>query len=104
MIVAVPSSSDKIDALIDERFGRCPFFCFYNTKKHEVIFKKNDLKNGAGGVGPQVVEFLVKNGVDEVYATEVGPKAKTILDKLNIKTTIINTRQTIQQVINRFNN
>ena len=104
MKVAIPASDEKIDALMDERFGRCPFFCFYNTKTKGVEFKENDLKNATEGVGPQVAEFLAKNGIHEVYAAEVGPKAKTILDKLNIKTTIVASRISIKQIINMLNN
>jgi predicted Fe-Mo cluster-binding NifX family protein len=103
MIVAIPSSSDKTDALIDERFGRCPFFCFYNTKTNDCEFKENTLKNITEGVGPLVVEFLAKNGIREVYACEFGPKAKNMLGKLNIKMRLIDGKQTIQQLITMLN-
>jgi len=104
MIVAIPSSSDKIDALIDDRFARCPFFCFYNTETKGIEFKENSLRNAMDGIGPQVVEFLANNGISEVYAFEIGPKAQKILDKLNIRTKLVNTKQTLQQVINMLNN
>ena len=104
MIVAIPSSSDKIDAFIDDRFARCPFFCFYDTGTKVVKFRINNFKNAMEGVGPQVVEFLASNGISEVYASEVGPKAQKMLDRLKIKTTIVATKQTIQQVINMLNN
>ena len=104
MIVAIPSSSDKTDALIDDRFARWAFFCFYNTETKDIQFIANSFKNAAQGVGPQVVEFLAGNDISAVYASEVGPKAQKILDKLNIRTTIAGTKQTIQQIINQLNN
>jgi predicted Fe-Mo cluster-binding NifX family protein len=104
MIVAIPSSSDKTDALIDDRFARCAFFCLYNTETKDVQFIVNNFKNAAQGVGPQVVEFLAGNDISAVYASEVGPKAQKILDKLNIKTTIAGTKQTIQQIIKQLDN
>jgi predicted Fe-Mo cluster-binding NifX family protein len=104
MIVAIPASEKRVDSGIDERFARCPFFCFYNMKTREVVFKENDLRNASEGVGPQVAEYLAKNGINEVYAAEVGPKARNILDRLNIKTTIIKSGLTIQQVIDMLNN
>ena len=103
MIIAIPSSSDKIEALIDERFGRCPFFCFYNTQTKNSEFKENIIKNAAEGVGPQVVEFLANNGISEVYACEFGPKAKNMLEKLNIRMRIVEGKKTIQQVITMLN-
>ena len=103
MIVAIPSASNKIDALIDERFGRCPFFCFYNTQTKNSEFKENIIKNAAEGVGPQVVEFLANNGISEVYACEFGPKAKNMLEKLKIKMRFVDRKQTIQQLITMLN-
>ena len=99
MIIAIPSSSNNMDSLIDERFARCQFFCFYNIKTKEYDFKENNHRNGSGGVGPKVVEFLANNGVSEVHATEVGPKAQKTLDMLNIRTKLIDTGQTVKQII-----
>jgi len=64
MKITMPASGDKSEALFDNRFGRCPFFCFYNneTKKMgqpkfssykeglEVVIQemKNDLPYFAG--------------------------------------------------------
>lgn len=104
MKIAIPASQRKSDSLIDERFGRCPFFCFYNTEDEKIEFKENILKDAIEGVGPQVAEFLAERGIKEVYAAEIGPKAQRILDKLSIKTTIISSGKTIQQVINSLNN
>jgi len=104
MKVAIPASNKNIESLMDDRFGRCPFFCFYNIENKSAEFKENTLNNASEGVGPQVAEFLAKNEINEVYAAEVGPKAKTILDKLNIKTTILATRLPIKQIINMLNN
>jgi predicted Fe-Mo cluster-binding NifX family protein len=104
MIAAIPASGNSVDAVIDERFARCPFFCFYNIKTGDVSFKENNLRDASQGVGPQVVEFLAKNGIKEVYAAEIGPRAQNILDKLKIKTTIIKPGLTVQQVIEMLNN
>jgi predicted Fe-Mo cluster-binding NifX family protein len=104
MKIAIPASSDKLEALIDERFGRCPFFCFYNNETKKIEFKENSLKTGSGGVGPQVVEFLANSGVNEVYAVEFGPKAKDVLDKLKIGTQIIKSGQSVREIIDTFNN
>jgi predicted Fe-Mo cluster-binding NifX family protein len=104
MIVAIPSSSDKTDAFIDDRFARCSFFCFYDTRTKVSEFMINNFRNAMEGVGPQVVEFLAGKGITEVYATEVGPKAQRLLDRLNIRTTIVKNKQTVQQIINMLNN
>ncbi|MFO7657228.1 MAG: NifB/NifX family molybdenum-iron cluster-binding protein [Bacteroidales bacterium] len=103
MKIAIPASTDKTDGMLDDRFGRCPYFCFYNTETGLIDFKENNHQNGAGGVGPQVSEFLAANGVNRVYAVEVGPKAKGVLDKLNILVQTISHGQTIKQIIDSIN-
>jgi len=103
MKIAIPASIDKAEALVDDRFGRCSFFCFYSQEMKQIEFKENSLKNGAGGVGPQVSEFLANNGVNKVYAVEFGPKAKDVLDKLKIETQVIKKGQTVREVIEMLN-
>lgn len=103
MIIAIPASNKNIDSLVDERFGRCPYFCFFNLENQQIEFKENTLKNGSGGVGPQVAEFLANNGVKKVYAIEFGPKAKDVLEKLNIEAQVIKSKQTVNEIIKMFN-
>lgn len=104
MIIAIPSSSDNLEANIDDRFARCPWFCFYNTITKESCFKSNDIKDDASGVGPQAVEFLANNNVKEIYAKEVGPKAANILERLEIKVNPIAGSYTrITQIIQMLN-
>jgi predicted Fe-Mo cluster-binding NifX family protein len=102
MIVAIPVSEQNVDAKIDERFGRCPFFCFYNTQSSSIVFKENNLRNGSGGIGPQVSEFLANNGVKKVYAIEIGPKAKNVLDKLKIEIQLVKVGQLVREIIEMF--
>ncbi len=102
MVIAIPASADKIDALIDERFGRCSFFCFYNTQTGNQIFKRNDIKDAPGGVGLQAAEFIANNGVDLICAVEVGPKAEGVLNRLNIKINPVDAGQTVESIINLY--
>jgi predicted Fe-Mo cluster-binding NifX family protein len=103
MVIAIPASADKIDSLVDERFGRCPFFCLYNTQTGIHIFKKNKIKDAPGGVGLQAAEFLANKGIDEVYAVEVGPKAEGVLNRLKIKINPVDSGKTIAKIINMLN-
>ena len=104
MKVAIPASDNKIDALLDERFGRCPFFCFYDTETDKIEFEENEKKDASGGVGPQVAELLAGKGVNEIWSSEVGPRARDTLNKLNIRIKIIEKGQTIRQLIKNHNN
>ena len=103
MIIAIPASADKTDALTDERFGRCPFFCLYNTRTGNHIFKENKMKDGSGGVGLQAAEFLANNGVNQIYAVEVGPKAEGVLRRLKIEINPVESGQSVAKIISMLN-
>ena len=103
MLVAIAASDNNIESSIDDRFGRCSFFCFYNLETKQTDFIENSLKNDSGGVGPKVAEFLANNGINKICATEFGPKAKDMLDKLKIETQIIKNGQTVRKIIELLN-
>ena len=103
MKTAIPSSGNNIEAPMDLRFGRCAWFCIYDTESNHTQFTENKLMNASEGVGLQAAEFLAKQEVSEVYAMEVGPRAEKMMNKLNIKINLIKERLTIKQVINMLN-
>ena len=102
-MIAIPATKNNANALIDDRFGRCPFFCFYDTKSKTTEFKENSLRNSSGGVGPQVVQFLATSGVNTVYAVEIGPKAKDLLDKFKMEIHITKSGKSIHEIIEMLN-
>jgi len=103
MMIAIPASENNENAMVDERFGRCLFFCFYNTNTKRIEFKENQLRNASEGVGPQVAEFLANNGINEVYSCEFGPKAKNMLEKLQIRMRLIDGKKTVKELIAMLN-
>jgi predicted Fe-Mo cluster-binding NifX family protein len=98
MIIAIPSSGNTTDSLISERFARCAWFCLYNNETGKAEFIQNTSKDLPGGAGPKVVEFLADKKVTSVYATEVGPKAENLMQKLNIKIVLVDSQKTINQL------
>ncbi len=103
MIIAIPSSGNTTDSLVSERFARCTWFYLYDTETGREEFIQNTVKDLPGGVGPQVVEILANKKVNSVYAPEVGPKAENLLNRLNIKITIVKPQKTINQLITMLN-
>jgi predicted Fe-Mo cluster-binding NifX family protein len=97
---AIASSGKEMNSNIDNRFGRSPFFAIYDHQTKETSFIDNPFKNEQGGVGPKIVSKLAENKVTKVVAHEFGPKAKDMLDTLNIQMVIIeDTNKTINSII-----
>ena len=104
MKIAIPAKADNLDDPVDERLGRCRFFCVVDRESENMVFRENGMRDHAGSAGLQVPVLLAKLGVNKLYAVEVGPKAKDILQKLEIRTQIIKPGQTVRQVLETIKN
>jgi len=71
------------DTQSDERFGRCPFYAVVDTESSTITFLPNAAA-GENGAGVKAARALIKEGVDCVVVSSIGPKAFEILEKAGI--------------------
>jgi predicted Fe-Mo cluster-binding NifX family protein len=85
MKIAITSTGDRLDALVNERFGRCQYFLIVDpdTMKFEAV--SNPAELAQGGAGSKAAEVLINKGVNILLTGLVGDKAETALKKGNIK-------------------
>ena len=98
-LLAIPSSSGRIDAVIDDQFSRTSWFCLYDPVRDTLVFIKNHYQDTSGGASRQVAEFLSRNRVTGVYAVRVGDNAVRHLNRHNISVHKVESGQTVKQVI-----
>ena len=101
MIVAITSTGNSSDSIIDPRFGRCSFFVFYNTETKESVFQPNPFKDNDEGVGVAVVDWISAFSCSKIISGQFGMKIKPLLDESRIQLILINNpKLTIRQIIN----
>ncbi|MBN2380285.1 NifB/NifX family molybdenum-iron cluster-binding protein [candidate division WOR-3 bacterium] len=83
MKIAVSSSGKTLNDIVDERFGRAPYFLIIEDELLEII--ENPNLTAGGGVGVQTSQMLADRGVDAVIAGNFGPKAFQVLSAAGIK-------------------
>jgi len=85
MKIAITSSGPDLNAQIDPRFGRCPYFLIIDskTKKFEAI--KNSGVQAFQGAGLTAAQIVADKKVKAVIAGNFGPKAIYILKESGIK-------------------
>jgi predicted Fe-Mo cluster-binding NifX family protein len=85
MLIAVTSTGGTLDALVNERFGRCQYFLIVDpdTMKFEVV--PNPAEQAQGGAGPKAAEIIINKGVNILLTGHVGDKAEEALKRGNIK-------------------
>lgn len=97
MKILVTSSGSNETSTLDSRFGRCSYFCIYDTKTGEKTFLANPHKDDAGGAGPAAAQYVASKGVQHVYSGDFGPKAKQVFDRLHIECHIFDSsEQTVE--------
>lgn len=85
MKLAICAQSEGLDAQVDQRFGRCPYFVIVDSETGELV---KSLPNGgvtaAGGAGPQGARQLSQESVEAVALGHVGPNAAAALKAAGI--------------------
>lgn len=84
MKVCITSQGSTEEAEVDPRFGRCGYFCFYDTEEDTYSFEKNSFTHATGGVGVQASQHLVTEGVSALITGQVGPNAYRVLEAAEI--------------------
>ena len=85
MKICVSASSDSLDANVDSRFGRCPYFVVVDSETMEFSAILNDSNNAAHGAGIQAAQTAANMGVKVVITGNVGPNAFNVLSATGIK-------------------
>lgn len=85
MKVAITASADSLQADMDDRFGRCPFFCIVDTEKsEEVVFVGNQGAKQGHGAGIKAAQQIADAKVGSVITGNVGPNALAVLKQFEI--------------------
>jgi len=102
MRIAVSCKENRKDADVDERFGRAPCFCIYDTDSDSFEFiNNNQAYNSPSGAGVQAAQHIVESDVSALLTGHCGPKAFRALSAAEIKI-YINVSGTLQEAIEAF--
>jgi len=85
MKICITSQGDTLEAEVDPRFGRCPYFVIYDTETLRSEFMRNLNADGMGGVGIQAGQMMSEKGVSAVLTGNVGPNAYQTLRAANVE-------------------
>jgi predicted Fe-Mo cluster-binding NifX family protein len=85
MKIAIPSKGATLDSAPDDRFGRAPYFAVIDTESRKFTSIENTAAAAPGGVGPQAVGMLSREGVQVVITGRIGGNALTALKEAGIQ-------------------
>lgn len=85
MRIAIPTEGHTKEAVVSPHFGRCDYYCIYDSEDLTFRFVANPFvkENAAGN---KAAKLLLEERVDFVIASEIGSKAQKTLHSFRIKT------------------
>ncbi len=104
MKVAITSTGNSPDSMLDPRFGRCSWFVIYDTETGSTEFIPNPYKNEEEDVGLAVVNLIISRQVKEIISGEFGVKVKSLLDRRQVQLILLKESGfTITKIIELLN-
>lgn len=103
MKLAITSTGETADSMLDLRFGRAAFFSVFTLPEggHETV--KNDCKlNAVQGAGIQAAEHVANLGAEVLITGHCGPKAFKALTAAGIKVFCCETECKISEALEAF--
>ena len=86
MRIAVTATAPDPDALMDERFGRAPWFLIYDSKTGEWTTVDNQENRNTGrGAGISSAEAVARGGAEVLLTGHCGPKAMDALNRAGVR-------------------
>ena len=99
MKIAVSSVGQDLNAQIDPRFGRAPYFIDIETLKYEAITNPN--VNAMGGAGIKTAQLIANQGVEVIITGNCGPNAFQTLQAAGVRV-ITGAVGTVNDTVNQY--
>jgi predicted Fe-Mo cluster-binding NifX family protein len=103
MKICVSASSGNLDANVDSRFGRCPYFVIVDSETMEFNAIPNDSTNAAHGAGIQAAQTVANMGIKVVITGNVGPNAFNVLSATGIKI-VTGASGSVREAVEKYKN
>ncbi|WP_421909888.1 NifB/NifX family molybdenum-iron cluster-binding protein [Methanolacinia petrolearia] len=102
MKICITSKGTGTDSAVEERFGRAPYFVFVDLESGESSTIENPLLNESGGVGPRIVQLIIKESADVVITGQLGGNATTALQASGVKVYTYGENGTVADAVSKY--
>lgn len=100
MNIAIATNENHLRAFVDKHFGRCNWYCLYDTETRISTFIENPVRNNKELAGREAAELLTGKNISLIVAGRFGSKVVEVFRKNNIQMVIPETETTITDIIN----
>ncbi len=104
MIIAISTNTNDLDQPVSENFGRCQWFCLYDTDTQNMRFVENIAGSTKQNAGIKTINFLLELNVDAVLSGRFGTITTILLREKNIQIIIPQKTKILSEIINQLKN
>ncbi len=101
MKVAVTATEPSLDATVDPRFGRCPYFVIVDIENMTIDAAQNESDTLLAAAGIKSAQALAEKGVQAVLTGNCGPNAYQTLSAAAIAV-ITGCQGTVREAVEQF--
>ena len=102
MDICITATSDNLDSMMDERFGRCKYFIFVDPATLQFRAVQNTAVNDSGGAGIAAATMVLKSTPAAIITGIIGGNAMEVLKAASARVfTCKNT--TVREAIGMYN-
>jgi predicted Fe-Mo cluster-binding NifX family protein len=101
MKICITAGASGLDAPVDPRFGRCPFFAFVDLDTMAIESVANQSAMAPGGAGIQAAQTVVNLGASALITGNIGPNAHATLNAAGIEI-YQHAGGTVREAVERF--
>ena len=101
MKICVTATADGLDAQIDPKFGRCPYFVIVDSETMEFEAIPNTASGSMSGAGIQAAQTVASKGVKVLITGNVGPNAFQALSAGGIKV-VTSAFGNVREVVEKY--
>ena len=101
MKIGVSATGGSMEAQVEPRFGRCPYFLIVDTDTMEFEAFSNPATTLAGGAGPRTVQEFKQRGAEVILTGNVGPNAQTALEQSGMQV-VTGVTGTVREAVERY--
>ena len=102
MIIAMASTENHLKASVDQHFGRCDWYCIYDTESKIKSFIENPARYNKEKAGCDAADLLIEKGVQMVIAGRFGSKVVEVFKNKKVQMVIPEAQKTLNEIINQI--
>lgn len=85
MKIAISATAPNLDAIVDPRFGRAPYFVIADTDSMQFEAIENSSAVASGGAGISTAQMIADKAVQAVLTGSCGPNAYEVLSAAGVQ-------------------